>query len=308
MSAHDETLLASDFASARPAERRDIVPGSRVGRYVVVERVGSGTMGTVYAAHDPELDREVAIKLLHEGASDPRQRAAQLREGKALARLSDPHVVAVFDVGLHEQRVFVAMEYVRGATLRAWCEQRTVAEIVAIYVDAARGLAAAHAAGIVHGDFKPDNVIVGADGRARVSDFGLARGHDLDVTDPDDAARGEPSDTLGSGWLGTPAYAAAERFAGLPASFASDQFAFCVSLWEALVHERPFSGSSLPALAAAVLAGPPAWPRNVWAPRVVRDAIARGLASDPAARHVGMDALADLLASALRPRRARRRL
>ena len=303
MSAHDETLGAPDVVAVH---RRDIVPGSTVGRYVIIERVGSGTMGTVYVAHDPRLDRQIAIKVLHERAGDERRRGTQLREGKALARLSDPHVVAVFDVGLHEQRVFVAMEYVRGATLRAWCEGRSVAEIVRIYCDAARGLAAAHAAGIVHGDFKPDNVLVGADGRAKVGDFGLARGSDLEMTDPDGVSTDEPNDTLGTGWLGTPAYAAAERFTGLPASMASDQFAFCVSLWEALVHARPFTGGSLPALAAAVLTGPPPWPRNVWAPRVVRDAIVRGLASDPAARHAGMNVLVDLLASSLRPRRRSR--
>src|SRR5262245_35854404 len=148
---------------------------TRVGRFVVLERVGAGGMGSVYAAFDPKLDRRVAVKLLH--ASGDRARARVLAEARALARLSHPNVVAVYDASELGDELFIAMELVAGANLRAWLAAagRARAEVLDVLAQAGRGLAAAHAAGLVHGDFKPENVLVGDGAIAKVADFGLAR-------------------------------------------------------------------------------------------------------------------------------------
>jgi serine/threonine protein kinase len=164
--------------------------GAALGRYLVLDVIGQGGMGVVYAAYDPELDRKVAVKVLRArdglGGDSPSGRARMLREGQAMARLSHPNVVPVHDVGTHAGHVFVAMEWVDGQTLRAWVDAapRGWREVVAMYTGAARGLAAAHDAALVHRDFKPDNVIVGRDGRARVVDFGLARASGGPQRDP----------------------------------------------------------------------------------------------------------------------------
>src|SRR5688572_537499 len=159
-----------------------------IGRYEIVRRVGGGATGIVYEAVDPKLERRVAIKLLRPGAAVSPERAAQLlaREAKTLARLSHPNVVPIYDVGTHEDQVFIALELVVGSTLRQWlaAQHRSEAEVLDAFVQAGRGLAAAHAAGLVHRDFKPENVLVGEDGRVRVSDFGIARRLDLDAEDP----------------------------------------------------------------------------------------------------------------------------
>ncbi|HTM20129.1 MAG TPA: serine/threonine-protein kinase, partial [Kofleriaceae bacterium] len=207
-------------------------PGERVGRYLIEARLGMGGMGVVYAARDPDLDRRVAIKLLRSGAVEAGARL--LREGKALARLRHPNVVAVHDLGLHRGDVFIAMELVDGTTLRTWWEARRQGEVLAVLVDAGRGLAAAHAAGLIHRDFKPENVLVGRDGSVRVTDFGLAR---LDGAD------GEPDAALAAtivagavsagltrtgAVVGTPAYMAPEQHQGKAIDARTDQFAFCV--------------------------------------------------------------------------------
>lgn len=192
------------------------VQAPRIGRYRVLETLGDGGMGIVYAAHDPELDRPVALKLLH-GVHDS---ATLLDEARALARLTHPNVVPVYDVGVSEERVFLAMEWVRGSTLRAWlATPRSVGEVVEIMVAAGRGLSAVHAAGIVHRDFKPDNVLVGDDGRVRVTDFGLARG---------DGQRSGPA------IAGTVAYMAPEQARSEPIDERADVHAFAVTLDEVL--------------------------------------------------------------------------
>src|SRR5690349_4866030 len=150
----------------------------RVGRYRILHRLGQGGMGVVYLAHDDELDRRVAIKILrHDLAPSSAGRSRLLREAQATARLSHPAVVHVYEVGHEADQVYMAMEYIEGDTLRRWCEAktRTWSEIVAMHLAAGEALAAAHAVGLVHRDFKPDNVLVGRDGRPRVVDFGLAR-------------------------------------------------------------------------------------------------------------------------------------
>ena len=209
-----EPVGAASDATGTPA---------RVGRYIVTERVGAGGMGVVYAAYDPQLDRKVALKLLLEETGDAERRARLQREARTMARLSDPHVVAVYDAGEHDGRVFVAMEFVKGQTLREWlaARARPWREVLSTYVLAARGLAAAHSAGIVHRDFKPENVLIDESGRVKVTDFGLARtrrvAHDDRVSAVIDAgglAGGSELTTRDGAILGTPVYMAPEQMMG----------------------------------------------------------------------------------------------
>ncbi len=264
--------------------------GAPIGRFTLVGALGAGGMGVVLEAHDPDLDRRVAIKLLRNArAVDPEGtgRARLQREAQAMARVAHPNVVAVYEVGSFDAQTFIAMELVPGTTLRAWLRTpRPWREIVAMFVAAGRGLAAAHAAGLVHRDFKPENVLVGHDRRPRVSDFGLVS----DARLGDDGA-----------CAGTPAYMSPEHWHGTGVDARSDQFSFCVALWEALWLRRPF-GHEDPR--AAVLAGtiaPPLALRGVPAP--ILAALTRGLARDPAARWPSMPALLDELERRAAPRR-----
>ncbi len=231
----------------------------KLGRFTILERVGAGAMGTVYAAYDPVLDRRVALKVLQRG----------LVEARSLAKLSHPNVVSVFDAGEHEMGSYIAMEYVQGETLRDWLtsEPRSVQQILDVFLQAGQGLWAAHQAGIVHSDFKPENVLVGED-RARVADFGLAQRSGMDA----EAPRG-----------GTLAYMAPQMRAG-PATFASDQYAFCVALYEALSGERPS-----PAVPQASI------------PSAVFSVLQRGLQEEPEARYQDLGALLAALSPKRRP-------
>jgi tetratricopeptide (TPR) repeat protein len=205
----------------------------RIGRYIVESEAGAGGGGVVLAAQDPELARRVAIKLVHGGHRD-----RMLAEGKALARLSHPNVVPVYDVGVHNDQVYVVMELVEGQTLRDYCAApRTARDVVRAYRQAGEGLAAAHRAGLIHRDFKPDNALVGADGRVRVVDFGLARIGDPvpGLADPTTAG---PVVVTHAG-LGTPRYMPPEQAGGASLTPASDQYAFCVSLREGLLAVAP---------------------------------------------------------------------
>jgi eukaryotic-like serine/threonine-protein kinase len=305
-----------DEAPQEAVENDELSGGARIGRYVVLYRHGRGGMGHVYAAYDPELDRKVAIKLLRQSGGPLRQkrgRARLMREAQALARLSHLNVVAIHDVGLHDDRVFVAMEFLDGLTLRQFvsAETRTWREIVHVFGQAGRGLAAAHAAGLVHRDFKPENVIVGADGRVQVLDFGLARfgygraseeagsaGSEEDrVIDLDAAVLSPLAPLTRDGALvGTPAYMAPEQHEGCPADARSDQFAFCVALHEALWAEHPFVANDREDLRQAVLRG---HVREVGrarpVPGWVRAAIVRGLARNPDDRFPTMEHLLAVL-------------
>jgi serine/threonine protein kinase/tetratricopeptide (TPR) repeat protein len=299
------TMPAQAASDAPPGAQVNARPSDApmLGRYRLGERLGAGGMGVVFAAHDPELDRRVAIKLLHPDPSGApeEQRARLLREAQAMARLSHPNVVAVYDVGRVGEQVFVAVELVEGTTVTRWLEHgasgpRSQDEILRMFVAAGRGLAAAHAVGLVHRDFKPDNVLIGRDGRPRVTDFGLAkpidRAHAPGLTGtlpqiPESARdRGTAAGTI----VGTPAYMSREQLRGELADARSDQFSFCVSLYEALFGTRPFVGRTLAELVANVDRGnvvpPPAS-----APRWLRQLLLRGLSMRPEDRFPDMAAL-----------------
>ncbi|MFO7564235.1 MAG: serine/threonine-protein kinase [Enhygromyxa sp.] len=306
----------------------------RVGRYSVLRALGRGGMSTVYDAYDPELDRRVALKLVTAWDSSDAQGPARLvREARAMAKISHPNVAPVYDAGVCGDTVFIAMERIDGPTLAAWVTRtaRPWTEILRMYLLAGRGLAAAHDAGLVHRDFKPDNVMVGPDARPRVLDFGLARPAALDGDlllgdddgqDEDDAAHlsayeaeyeavrarerepgSAPQAAAGISFdlmvevtrtgvvSGTPAYMAPEQHSGQPGGPASDQFAFCVSLWEALYRQRPFPGESYFAIADAITEGRLCPPPPSHVPGWIRNLLERGLAVDPDDRHPSMRSL-----------------
>ncbi len=303
--------LGDRAAEARVEERLfgELPPAPQIGRFVVLNKIGAGGLGIVYAAYDPQLDRRVAIKLVHRRHEVARDGQRVLREAQALARLSHPHVVTVHEVGEHDDRLFIAMELVEGLTLSEWARRpHEWREAVRPLLDAARGLAAAHRAGIVHRDFKPANVIVGHDGRARVLDFGLARGATTggDPVDPSTSALDMQLTQSGT-LLGTPAYLAPEQWTSGAVDARADQWAFCVTALEVLWGRRPFDGADSVALRARVLAGeidkPPRSPMPVQVERV----LLRGLTVDPAMRHASMDALIDALERAAKPPRRRLR-
>jgi len=228
------TVGSGDGQAPAPAETNaDGEAGERrllLGRFALVRQIGQGGMGVVYTALDELLGRAVAIKMIRADRAGAVAVARILREAQALARLSHPNVVQLHDVRTADGQIFLAMEYVPGRTLRAWLEQRPGrAEILARFAEAGRGLAAAHAAGLVHRDFKPDNVLVGDDGRVRVVDFGLvAADEPARATLVDAAPDPGASDTLtrAGAVVGTPAYMAPEQLRGEAADARSDQFAF----------------------------------------------------------------------------------
>jgi serine/threonine protein kinase/tetratricopeptide (TPR) repeat protein len=319
-----------------------------IGRFPLISLIGAGGMGEIYSAHDHQLGRKVAIKLVRaDRPTSPDADERLLREAQTLAQLSHPHVVQVYDAGRFEGRVFIVMELVQGQTLRAWLQEHArpgdrerVRDVVRQFVAAGRGLEAAHAVRLVHRDFKPDNVLVGADGRPRVVDFGLARPIDpaqatrevnereglprparitptaaharlgpWHISQPstlsldEQAAPGATASpvaarvfTARGGILGTPSYMSPEQMRGEPADHRSDQFSFCVALYEALYGQLPFSGATLDERRRAIEQGrilePPA---RVRVPAPLRRAILRGLSAAPAARFPSMGALLDEL-------------
>jgi len=282
------------------------------GRYIMLERLGSGGMGVVYAAYDPDLDRKLAVKVMRPEVVADQSRL--LREARTMARLQHPNVAVVHDVGTVAGQLFIAMELVDGTTLASWLQEKPRAwpEVLALFLQAGRGLAAAHAVGVVHRDFKPSNVLVGRDGRARVVDFGLAR--TLDGSAPA-AAASEPASSLSpsadprltrtGALMGTPTYMSPEQFLRHAVDARSDQFSFCVALYAALWNQRPFAGDDPLAIADEVVSGrcrPP--PKESTVPPPVRDAVLRGLATRPEDRWPSLDEL--LAALAYAPARRRR--
>jgi tetratricopeptide (TPR) repeat protein len=318
-----------------PETTEPLPRGTQLGRFVVLGLVGRGGMGEVYVAHDPELDRSVAIKLLRgqqAGGGVTDGRARLMREAQAIAKVSHPNVVVVYDVGTFEGRVFIAMEFIEGSTLGYWmqAQTRSLADVLEAFIAAGRGLAAAHEKELVHRDFKPENVMVAADGQVRVMDFGLARlaADRLKVPSeatplpapvillPDDPNDGPSTRVLGSmagarppgvtmsveafdskltragTIIGTPAYMSPEQFRGERADARTDQFSFCVALYEAVYGERPFAGSSLAELTGNVFAGNVRdEPLDARVPASLRRVLLRGLEAAPSARYPSMNAL-----------------
>lgn len=292
LQAQKRELMASMFG-ARTEPRR-------MGRYVLGEVLGTGGMGVVHAAHDEQLRRNVALKVLR-GRTDPTLRQRLIREARTMARVTHPGVVRIYDVGEHDGQTFIAMELVEGITVRTWLEheQRPWRSVLSVFTAAARGLAAVHAAGLVHRDFKPDNAMLTDDGRVLVMDFGVARTETLGAPgEGPEASASSLELTVTGAWVGTPAYMSPEQLRGDAIDARSDQYNFCVALWEGLYGQRPFSGDTLSDLARAIERGavdPP--PSHSEVPRWLHQAVARGLACDPDRRWPSMGALLDRLAS-----------
>jgi tetratricopeptide (TPR) repeat protein len=288
---------SSAFERPQPLER-----GASVGRYLIVELIGAGGMGEVYRAYDPQLDRKVALKVLRVAGPESIDGARVLREARALARQNHANVVTVYDAGIDGERVHIAMELVEGETLAQWLKERHGwRETLALFIGAGRGLAAAHASGLVHRDFKPQNVMVSREGqhsetRVRVMDFGLARaavGRESDAVVTVAGANELPLELTAAGTLvGTPAYLAPEVYAGQTADERADQFSFCVALWLGLFGTRPFVGDVAFELAAAAARGdiaPP--PSTSTVPTWLRKVALRGLAARPQDRWADMTTL-----------------
>jgi serine/threonine-protein kinase len=285
-----ETLPLSSAPTTASLSR-----GTTIDRYVILDYLDLGSKDVVYAAYDPELNRKLAIKIPSSRApslNSAHGHAQLLREAQAMARLRHDNVVGVYGVGTFQEHAFVAMEFLDGMTLARWLrrEERSWREVLEAFVQAARGLAAAHAVGIVHGDFKPDNAIVGKDGRVRVLDFA-----------------GTPAAlTRSEALLKTPSDMSPEQGLSLPPDAHSDQFSFCVALHQALTEARPFAGDDAATLASAVLKGQPRpLPDNIplWLKRVIQ----RGLQVKPDERYTSMDALVHALSSDPEVKRRRRR-
>ncbi|MEX1367527.1 MAG: tetratricopeptide repeat protein [Nannocystaceae bacterium] len=305
--------------SARPGSSDDgsdgeSMVGERIGRFIVLGTVGRGGMGTVYEAFDRTLDRRVAVKVLHEYVDSEHQKRL-IHEAQALAQLSHPNVVQVYEAGETGHRSFIAMELVQGSTLRRWLEHQPRPDwraCVEIYLEAGAGLAAAHEQGLVHCDFKPSNAIVDDKGRVRVLDFGLARvaqgPEPSSATSVTGSRLAIGSSSLEAGTvMGTPSYMPPEQLEAEEIDARGDQYSFCVALFEAVYDERPFEGQTLDELISERRAERiVAVPRSSKVPAELGEILARGLAADPERRWPSMQVLLDRLRSVVAPRRRRR--
>jgi tetratricopeptide (TPR) repeat protein len=271
------------------------VEAPRFGRFELRERIGQGGMGVVYRAWDPQLERAVAIKLVDTAGLDPTARERALREARSLAKLAHPNVITVYEAGLSDDHVWIAMEYVPGATLRDWLARTPRPDhqlILRTWIAVGRGLVAVHEAGLVHRDVKPSNVLMGDDGRPRLIDFGLVRGPQIGEEPPSRST--DLADTLVSrsagtrGFAGTQAYAAPEQLEGAQVGAAADQYAFCVSVWESLCNVRPAPPSQRVNTSLVL-------PEGVALPSRVHRALSRGLAEHPDARFASLQELLDEL-------------
>ena len=304
--------LQATTVGGKPGEPRPstATAPSVIGRFAIHRKLGEGGMGAVYLATDPTLGRRVAIKVLHrDGGPDAgAARRRLLREAQGTAQLVHEHVVVVHEVGTHDDHVFLAMEYVAGTTLKAWQLDRGWREVLAMYRRAGHGLQAAHEAGLVHRDFKPDNVLVGDDGRVRVTDFGLVASVDeeLNLSQASASLRGEldlaVSMTLTGTIMGTPRYMAPEQHLGQPVDARADQFAFCVALYEAWWKQPPFIGHNYDVMVHHVLGGDvlPV-PASSEVPAPLRAAVLRGLSRQRDDRFPSMKGLLAALVDPTEP-------
>lgn len=311
------TTPVADLPTALGSAPEAVARGAMLGRYIVIDLLAAGGLGQVFVAYDPQLDRRVALKLLRPSSSgdEPDAEAQRwlLREAQAMAKLSHPNVVPVHDVGMLGASVFVAMELIEGQTFTLWVRSATRGwqEVRDLLLDAAKGLMAAHDAGLIHRDFKPSNILVGDDGRVRVVDFGLARTVVGQGLSPEEPGLPSPPETglldqslTETGIIvGTPAFMSPEQFRGADVGFKADQFAFCVTLYFGLYGKRPFVGEDLRALQTAIFKGnvqdPPS---DRVVPRWLHKAVLRGLRPNPDER---FDTMSELLAALSKDRRKR---
>ncbi|MEM9455094.1 MAG: serine/threonine-protein kinase [Myxococcota bacterium] len=292
---------------------------AQIGRFQVLEEIGRGGMGTVYAAYDEQLDRKVAVKVMRVEHSDFEAQQRFQREAQAMARLSHPNVVTVHEVGHSAEQVFLAMEFIRGQSLDQWIHSKPGwPQVLEVFVQAGRGLMAAHEAGLVHRDLKPHNIMRGEDGVVKVLDFGLARTRSDQLDEPTDARRPSGSSsilssplTLTGTVMGTPAYMAPEQFVAGPIDARSDQFSFCVAFFEALYNERPYENTSKTASMASASRGAAQRSRSLMpdarVPRWLLRVVLRGLEPMPGDRWPSMAALLAALDRGQRRSQWRRR-
>jgi len=304
------TFDQSNDPEIQSDESRVIVRTTKIGRFLLIRELGSGGMGSVFSAYDEQLDRKVALKLLKTPrAGSRKQRHLILREARAAARVSHPNVISIYEVNEADGQIHIAMEYVEGQTLRQWQrqEQRPWREILGMYLQIGEGLKAAHAANIVHRDFKPENVLLGKDGRPRVVDFGLAQ-VGVDERESTVNLLGElignqpliPSDngsriTLTGVLAGTPGYMSPEQYRGEVIDQRSDQWSFCASLFEALYGFLPYSGRTIRELTQSVQGPPRRPPSSTDVPEDVHRVLLRGLSPDANGRYPNMQALLEEL-------------
>jgi serine/threonine protein kinase len=318
-----KAISGSAKALSWPAPAIGLEPGTVIGRYVIVQSLGRGGMGAVMLGFDTQLARRVAIKVLLTRVASEEARLRMLREAQTMARLSHPNVVDIYDVGTHEGNIFLAMRYVEGITLQQWlATRRSRRDVLKVMKQAGRGLAAAHAAGIVHRDFKPDNVLVTKAGHAWVLDFGIARSEEADepsapkaertalpLDAPPPLGQRAPSPSPSQGGvpsieghaverltqtgtiLGTVGYFAPETAFEQKADPRSDVYSFCVTLWRCLYGRLPFPSATINEYARAIADGPPKTPRDAAVPEWLAEIVHDGLHTDPAKRHESMNEL-----------------
>ncbi len=298
---HLDTCAACSMLVAELARLAAPPARSAPQRYKIVRQLGAGAMGVVWEAEDTTLQRRVALKFVKpEGVEDRALRKRLLREARALAQIRHPNVMALYDAGEADDEVCLVLELITGANARAWRDAapRTTAQILDVWKQAAAGIAAVHAAGIVHRDIKPDNVFVSEDGRVLVGDFGLATGDGVNTTS---------NLTVSGAVIGTPLYMSPEQLQGRPANVMSDQFALCASIWEAVVGERPFRGSTIAAVVLA-MSKLPEIPKDIDSEqRRVLAVLQRGLDPDPSRRFADVAAVLAALQALDRPARKKRR-
>ncbi len=304
-----EELIGALARDLDEAQHTQTIPQTRISRFVVLRPIAAGATSVVYKAYDPKLDRNVALKILRTevSADDDQVRGFLLREAQAIARVRHPSVISVYDIGEFEKRIFIAMEYVPSVTLTQWLKNNKPPwpKTLALFKRAAEGLAAAHAAGLVHRDFKPDNVLVDHEGHPKVIDFGLARVRAMEPADPTERPLLDiqaASSSLSSGLVGTPAYMSPEQMLSKRVDARSDLYSFCVALFEALYGVRPFGGNTLEEVKENALQNRLEAPR-LRRPPWLRSALQKGLQSDPNDRPPSMEALLQTLDGSRRRRR-----